>query len=109
MQSSNTLKLALLTLSMPTLVVLATSSPASAACTVGGAKTSTSTTVYANSCYRGQARITRYVGGSQGVVDYYSIWSQTTATVSNGSGSDAGHAVRGGDAPGGAIGPWGSF
>lgn len=93
---------------VPALVVVS-AGPASAACQAAGTKTSTSTTSYAYTCYRAQPRITRYVGGSQGVVIYYGSWSTSSSTVFASNGTDAGHAVRGGDQAGGAIGPWGSF
>lgn len=102
-KSKTFLSVSLLSLAAP-LLVMVTAESASAACTAGGAKTSTSTTAYAYTCYRAQPRITRYVGGSQGVVDYYGNWSTTQSTVSNSSGTNAGNAVRGGDAS--SAGPW---
>jgi hypothetical protein len=89
--------------------VMLPASPASAACAAAGTKTSTSTTAYPNTCYRAQARITRYVSGSQVVVNYFGAWDPVRSRVSSSNGTGAGHAIRGGDRPGGAIGPWGSF
>jgi hypothetical protein len=100
----------LATLTVPAaVVVLISPGPASAACAAQGAKTTNTTTSYANTCYRAQPRITRYVGGGGVLADYLGTWSTSSSTISNSSGTGAGHAVRGGDPAGGAIGPWGNF
>ena len=85
-------------------MLLLPSAPASAhtTCRLGGDKTATSTTAYANDCTSAQARIDRYLGGGA-PYSYVSGWG-SSPTVSSSAGSNSGNYVRANLH--GTIGPW---
>lgn len=74
-------------------VVLVPSQSASAhtSCSLGGNKTSTSTTAYANDCTSAQARIDRYITSYP--TSYYGSWG-STSYVSASGGVNSGNYVR---------------
>lgn len=60
-------------------------------CNLGGSKTSTSTTAYANTCTSAQARIDRYINSYPTV--YTGPWG-STSYVSSSAGVNSGNYVR---------------
>lgn len=79
--------------SLASAAVLVPSQTASAhtSCSVGGNKTSTSTTAYANDCTSAQARIDRYI--SSYPTSYYGSWGATSYVSATG-GVNSGNYVR---------------
>lgn len=67
------------------------SASAHTSCYVGGTKTSTSTTAYANDCTSAQARIDRYITSYP--TSFYGSWG-STSFVSSSAGVNAGNYVR---------------
>ncbi len=81
------------TIALASAAVLVPASSASAhtTCSLGGNKTSTSTTAYANDCSAAQARIDRYIQNFP--TSYYGSWG-STSRVSATSGVNSGNYVR---------------
>ncbi len=74
-------------------IAIASASPAHAiTCDSLPTATSTATSTDNVTCYRVQARIDRYIGGS--VTSYFGPMSTGTSVASNGSGTNAGNAHR---------------
>lgn len=90
---SRNLKCALSAAALASSMLLVPSTPASAhtTCSLGGSKTSTSTTAYANDCTSAQARIDRYISSYPTV--YVSGWG-SSPTVSSSAGVNSGNYVR---------------
>lgn len=88
-------KAILLAVSLASAAVLVPAQAASAhtSCSVGGSKTSTSTTAYANDCTLAQARIDRYIASYP--TSYYGYWDSYKSFVSNSNGTNSGNYVRG--------------
>jgi hypothetical protein len=73
------------------LLVPAQSVAAHTTCGLGGSKTSTSTTAYANDCTSAEARIDRYIQNFP--TSYYGSWGSTSRVTAT-SGVNSGNYVR---------------
>jgi hypothetical protein len=79
------------TIASAAVLVPGQSASAHTTCSLGGSKTSTSTTAYANDCTSAQARIDRYIQNFP--TSYYGSWG-STSRVSATSGVNSGNYVR---------------